>query len=156
MVKQVDLTGHTQRVLQIAIQSRKSPNHHPQINLNDIFYHPNYETQPQDAIYYYPTEVRLIRDSMTMSHREHFVTFYETLKTIHIREWAKKSGLVPETNSSSANSSVNPTPVFKNLSGISRKSWLLSLVKFLVKLDDPKDSHVNKLKGRFYQSDKNW
>jgi hypothetical protein len=114
MVKQVDLTGHTQRFVQMAIQIGGSPNnHHSQINLNDIFYHSNYETQTQDAIHYYPTEVRLIRDPMTVTHREHFVTFYETPKTINMRELAKKSGLVPETNSLSANCSVNPTPDFK-------------------------------------------
>jgi len=38
----------------------------------------------------------VIRDPVTMMYQEHFVTFYETPKTIHMREWAKKIGLVPE------------------------------------------------------------
>jgi hypothetical protein len=61
-------------------------NHHPQINLNDIFYHPSYETQPQDATLFNPTKIRLIRDPVTMTYQEHLVTFYETPKTIHMQE----------------------------------------------------------------------
>jgi hypothetical protein len=43
------------------------------------------------------TEIRVIRDQVTMTYREHLVPFDETTKTIHMRELASKSGLVPET-----------------------------------------------------------
>jgi hypothetical protein len=196
-------------------------NHHPQINLNDIFYHPNYETQPQDAIHYYPTEIRLIRDPVTMTYREHFVTFYETPKTIHMREWAKNNGLIPEAmhpvplilpdfvpsvpSVQVPTAQQIPLPEFKNLSfseptgspedqkdevvieildqsketedfgatvNMSAEDLLESQkndgwdvqkvsVHDSVEISDEtekskSDSHVNKMKGRFYQSDKNW
>jgi hypothetical protein len=43
------------------------------------------------------TEIRVIRDQVTMTYRKHLVPFDETPKTIHMRELASKSGLVPET-----------------------------------------------------------